>query len=62
MKILIKSHLLLIKGIFFVDLDKMNLDNDNDFDEDDPDTIIPVRLWLGIVNLKNEKHIKQVNE
>ena len=40
----------------------MNLDNDNDFDEDDPDTIIPVRLWLGIVNLKNKKHIKQVNE
>ena len=31
-------------GILGVDLDKINLDNDNNFDEDDPDTIIHVRL------------------
>ena len=30
--------------ILTVDLDKINLDNNNNFDEDDPDTIIHVRL------------------
>ena len=30
--------------ILTVDLDKINLDNNNNFDEDDPDTIIQVRL------------------
>ena len=43
-KILIKSSLLLIKDILTVDLDKSNLDNDNNFDEDDLDTIIHARL------------------
>ena len=37
-----------------VDLDKINLDDDNNFDEDDPDTNIHVRLlsWRS----KFEKH------
>ena len=30
--------------IFAVDLDEINIDNDNNFDEDDADTIIHVRL------------------
>ena len=29
-----------------VDLEKINLDNDNNFDEDDTDTIIHVRLLV----------------
>ena len=53
-KILIKSSLLLIKDILTVDLDKSNLDNDNNFDEDDLDTIIHARLlaWCS----KFKKH------
>ena len=42
MKILIKSHLLLIKNILAVDLNKINFDNN--FDEADPDIIIHIRL------------------
>ena len=37
-----------------------NISLDNTFDEDDPDTIIHIRLWLGILNLKNTKHLKKV--
>ena len=32
------------RHILAVDLDKINLDNDNNFDEDDPDTIIHVKF------------------
>ena len=32
-------------GIFAVDFDKIILDDDNNFDEDDPDTIIHLRLF-----------------
>ena len=32
------------RHILAVDLDKINLDNDNNFDEHDPDTIIHARL------------------
>ena len=41
-------------GVLGVDLDKINLDDDNIFYEDDPDTIINVRLlaWRN----KFEKH------
>ena len=28
----------------------INISFDNNFDEDDPDTIILIRFWLGIVN------------
>ena len=37
-------------NIFAADLDKINLDNDNKFDEDDSDTIIHARLlaWRSI--------------
>ena len=33
--------------ILAVDLDEINLDNDINFDEDDPDSIILVRLGLA---------------
>ena len=44
-------------GNLNVNLNNINLDNN--FDEDDPDTIILIRFWLGIVNLKNVKHLKK---
>ena len=44
MTILVKSILLLIRGILPVDLDKINLDKDTNFDENDLDTDIYVRL------------------
>ena len=39
-------------GILSVNLNNINLDDKN-YEEDDPDTIILVRLLTGIVNLKN---------
>ena len=45
-------------GTLHVDLNCINLDNNN-FDENDPDTIIHVRLFVGILNLKNVKHLKK---
>ena len=44
-------------GINYIDLNNSNLDNN--FDEDDPDTIIHIRLWLGILNLKNGENFKK---
>ena len=43
-------------GILSVNLNNINLD-DTKYEEDDPDTIILVRL--GILNLKNAKHLKK---
>ena len=37
-------------GILSIDINNIYLDNN--FDEDDRDTIILIRLWLGILNLK----------
>ena len=52
MKILIKSYLLL--HIVTVDLDKVNLDNNNNFEEDDSDTNIHVGLltWCSKFEFK----------
>ena len=47
------------RHILAVDLDEINLDEDCDFDEYDPDTIIHVRLLAGVVNLKNLKHLQK---
>ena len=44
-------------GINYIDLNNSNLDNN--FDEDDPDTIIHIRLWLGILNLKDGENFKK---
>ena len=44
-------------GINYIDLNNSNLDNN--FDEDDPDTIIHIRLWLGLLNLKNGENFKK---
>ena len=57
MKILIKSHLLLIKNILAVDLNKINFDNN--FDEADPDIIIHIRLLCWRSKLKKRKALKK---
>ena len=45
-------------AILNIDLNNINLDNN--FGERDPDTIILVILfWIGILNLKNAKHLKK---
>ena len=43
-------------GIFIVDLNVV-LDDTN-YDADDPEFIIHLKLLVGIVNLKNVKHLK----
>ena len=45
------------KHILAVDLDKINLDNN--FDEDHLDIIFHTNFWLGVINLKNRKHLKK---
>ena len=45
--------------ILATDIDKNNLDNDKDFNEDDPDNIIRVRLLAWVVNSKNAKYLKK---
>ena len=47
------------KHILAADLDKINLDNDNNFDEDDPDTIIHVRLLDWRSKFKKHKTLKK---
>ena len=43
------------RHLIATDLDKINLDNDNNFYEDDPDTIIHVRLLAWCSNFKKRK-------
>ena len=47
------------RHILAVDLDEINLDEGNHFDEDDPDILFMSDFWLGVVNLKNTKHLKK---
>ena len=44
-------------GVLNIYINDINLDNN--FDADDPDTIILIRLLACILNLKNAKHLKQ---
>ena len=60
MTILIKSHLFSCqRHILVVDLDKINLDNDKNFDEDDPDTIIHLRFLAWHSKFKKNKALKK---
>ena len=46
-----------------LNLDLNNVNIDSNFDECDPDTIISVRILLGILNLKNTKlFLKKISE
>ena len=47
-------------GSLNLDLNNVNLDSN--FDECDPDTIISVRILLGILNLKNTKLFLKKNK
>ena len=47
------------RHILAVGLDKINLDNDNNFYEDDPDTIIHVRLLVWCNEFKKRKALKK---
>ena len=49
------------RHIFAVDLHEIDLDNDNNFDEDDPDTIIHVRLVAWHSECENRKVFKKNN-
>ena len=45
--------------IYAVELDKINLNNDNNFDKDDPDTIIHVKFLAWCSKFKSAKHLKK---
>ena len=45
-------------GILSVDLDKINLDNDNNFDEMILKLSFMSDCWLGVMIFKNAKHLK----
>ena len=47
------------RHVLFVDFDKINLDNDNNFDEDDPVTIIHIRPLAWHSKFKNHKTLKK---
>ena len=47
------------RHVLFVDFDKINLDNDNNFDEDDPVTIIHIRPLAWHSKFKNHKPLKK---
>ena len=44
-------------GIFNIDINNINFDNN--FDEDDPDTIILIRLLARHIKFKTAKHLKK---
>ena len=44
-------------GILNIDLNNINLDNN--FDEDDPDTIILIRLLAGHIKFEKRKELKK---
>ena len=41
-----------------MDLNNLSHD-DNNFDYDDPETIIHVRLLLGVIDISNTRHVKK---
>ena len=47
-------------GILSVDLDKINLDNDNNFDEMILKLSFMSDCWLGVMNFKDAKHLKKI--
>ena len=45
--------------IDILDIDLNNINLDNDFDEDDPHTIIPIRLLAWHIKIGNAKNLKK---
>ena len=61
-KTLILLHSLRIIWTFvIIDLNNINIDVDN-FDEDDPETIVFVRLMAWCIRYKQRKQIKRIGE
>ena len=40
-----------------VRLNSFSLDDDT-FNDDDPETIIRLESWLGVININNARHVK----
>ena len=58
MKILVMLYLIFnYKKIGIVDIDLKNINLDNNFDEDDSDTITLVRLLAGHIKFKNTNNL-----
>ena len=58
MKILVMSHFLVMKWVFLnIDLNNINLDNN--FDEDDRDSIIHTRLLAWHIKFEKHKVLKK---
>ena len=47
-------------GILVVDLDKINLDDADNFDEMILKLLFMSEFWLGVINLKNVNHLKKI--
>ena len=47
-------------GILGEDLDKINLDDDNNFMKMVLKLLFMSDFWLGVVNLKNKKDLKKI--
>ena len=47
-----------VMGIFIIDLNNVNLDNN--FDEDDPETIILIRLLTWHIKIEKRKELKKI--
>ena len=45
-------------GILNIDLNNINLDDSN-YEEDDPILLFLSDFWLGMLNLKNARHLKK---
>ena len=61
MTILLQSHIFTNQmGSLVVDLDNINLDDNNNFDEDNPDTITYVRLLAWRNNFKSAISDKKI--
>ena len=43
--------------LIMVRLNSFSLDDDT-FDDDDPETIIRLELWLSVININNARHVK----
>ena len=46
--------------ILGADLDIISSDDDNNFYEDNPETIFMSDFFLDVINLKNAKHFKNI--
>ena len=49
-------------GILNVDLENINLDDANNFDENDPETneLYMPDSWLDVIDLKSAEHVKKI--